>query len=226
MWPSSPGEESPEGRAAVILTPDQRVRVFISLTLEELAAGRTAPRRAAGARTSARSSTDQPGRCLREAARCPGQQCDYITFLEAGGRRRTVTVCRGHLQAIATEGGAAGARACNRGDDDGPIRPDDRCQLVASRPARRGHLGKSDPPEGRIRTDSSPGKVRKTPRSWTFAAEPPWCLPWESNPQTYALRGCSCALLAGLKPAVASREAHRPVGGTPQRLIWQSSRLV
>ena len=161
MWPRSPGEESPEGRAAVILTPDQRVRVFISLTLEELAAGRTAPRRAAGARTSARSSADQPGRCLREAARCPGQQCDYITFLEAGGRRRTVTVCRGHLQAIATEGGAAGARACNRGDDDGPIRPDDRCQLVASRPARRGHLGKSDPPEGRIRTDSSPGKVRK-----------------------------------------------------------------
>ena len=39
------------------------------------------------------------------------------------------------------EGGAAGARACHRSDDDGPIRPHDRCQLVASHPARRGHLG-------------------------------------------------------------------------------------
>ena len=44
--PASPGEESPEERAAVILTPDQRVRVFISSTLEELAAERVAARRA------------------------------------------------------------------------------------------------------------------------------------------------------------------------------------
>ena len=44
--------------------------------------------------------------------------------------------------------------------------------------------GTSDPPEGRIRTDSSPGKVRKTPRSWAFVAEPPWGI----EPQTYALR--------------------------------------
>src|SRR6266487_1225862 len=41
-----PGEESPGGRAGVILTPDQRVRVFISSTLEELAAERAAARRA------------------------------------------------------------------------------------------------------------------------------------------------------------------------------------
>ena len=39
-------EESAAERAAVILTPDQRVRVFISSTLEELAAERAAARRA------------------------------------------------------------------------------------------------------------------------------------------------------------------------------------
>ena len=42
----SPREESAAGRADVILTPDQRVRVFISSTLEELAAERAAARRA------------------------------------------------------------------------------------------------------------------------------------------------------------------------------------
>jgi hypothetical protein len=39
-------EEAPAERAGVILTPDQRVRVFISSTLEELAAERAAARRA------------------------------------------------------------------------------------------------------------------------------------------------------------------------------------
>src|SRR6266480_3853425 len=43
---ASPGTESPAERAAVILTPDQRVRVFISSTLEELAEERAAARRA------------------------------------------------------------------------------------------------------------------------------------------------------------------------------------
>src|SRR5947207_7068088 len=43
---ASPREGSPAGRAAVILTPDQRVRVFISSTLGELAAERAAARRA------------------------------------------------------------------------------------------------------------------------------------------------------------------------------------
>ena len=43
---ASPRGESPAERAEVILTPDQRVRVFISSTLEELAAERTAARRA------------------------------------------------------------------------------------------------------------------------------------------------------------------------------------
>jgi hypothetical protein len=38
----APGEESAQDRAAVILTPDQRVRVFISSTLEELAEERAA----------------------------------------------------------------------------------------------------------------------------------------------------------------------------------------
>ena len=43
---ASPREESPAERADVILTPDQRVRVFISSTLEELAPERAAARRA------------------------------------------------------------------------------------------------------------------------------------------------------------------------------------
>jgi hypothetical protein len=42
---ASPGEQS-QDRAAVILTPDQRVRVFISSTLEELAEERAAALRA------------------------------------------------------------------------------------------------------------------------------------------------------------------------------------
>ena len=43
VWP---GEDSAQDRAAVILTPDQRVRVFISSTLEELAEERAAALRA------------------------------------------------------------------------------------------------------------------------------------------------------------------------------------
>ena len=43
---ASPRKESPAERAGVILTPDQRVRVFISSTLEELAVERAAARRA------------------------------------------------------------------------------------------------------------------------------------------------------------------------------------
>jgi Domain of unknown function (DUF4062) len=43
---ASPGAESSRDRAVVILTPDQRVRVFISSTLEELAEERAAARRA------------------------------------------------------------------------------------------------------------------------------------------------------------------------------------
>jgi len=42
----SPGRESAADRAEMILTPDQRVRVFISSTLGELAAERAAARRA------------------------------------------------------------------------------------------------------------------------------------------------------------------------------------
>src|SRR5213083_2105008 len=43
---ASPREGSPADRSGVILTPDQRVRVFISSTLGELAAERAAARRA------------------------------------------------------------------------------------------------------------------------------------------------------------------------------------
>src|SRR5262250_1834146 len=43
---ASPREESPADRPMMILTPDQRVRVFISSTLGELAAERAAARRA------------------------------------------------------------------------------------------------------------------------------------------------------------------------------------
>ena len=42
----SPGEELAAARAEMILTPDQRVRVFISSTLQELAEERAAARRA------------------------------------------------------------------------------------------------------------------------------------------------------------------------------------
>jgi Domain of unknown function (DUF4062) len=42
----SPGEESFAHRRAVVLTPDQRVRVFVSSTREELAEERAAARRA------------------------------------------------------------------------------------------------------------------------------------------------------------------------------------
>jgi hypothetical protein len=42
----SPGEKLGEGRTTVILTPDQRVGVFISSTLEELAEERSAALRA------------------------------------------------------------------------------------------------------------------------------------------------------------------------------------
>ena len=41
-WRHEPGQQQP----GIILTPDQRVRVFISTTLEELAAERAAARRA------------------------------------------------------------------------------------------------------------------------------------------------------------------------------------
>ncbi|MGN6176060.1 MAG: DUF4062 domain-containing protein, partial [Streptosporangiaceae bacterium] len=44
--PASQHKESPGGRAGVILTPDQRVRVFVSSTLGELAAERAAAQRA------------------------------------------------------------------------------------------------------------------------------------------------------------------------------------
>src|SRR5215471_18520972 len=43
---ASPGKDPAAARAGVILTPDQRVRVFISSTLGELAAERAAARRA------------------------------------------------------------------------------------------------------------------------------------------------------------------------------------
>jgi hypothetical protein len=43
---ASSGEESLGDQAAVILTPDQRVRVFISSTLQELTGERAAARRA------------------------------------------------------------------------------------------------------------------------------------------------------------------------------------
>jgi hypothetical protein len=42
----SPGEESAQDRSRLILTPDQRVRVFISSTLEELAEERAVALRA------------------------------------------------------------------------------------------------------------------------------------------------------------------------------------
>ena len=39
-------------------------------------------------------------------------------------------------------------------------------------------------PRGAFEQMAAPAKVRKTSRSWAFAAEPPWGI----EPQTYALR--------------------------------------
>jgi hypothetical protein len=61
------------------------------------------------------------------------------------------------------EAGAAGAGASHRRDDDGPVWAPGGCQLVAGRPADRGHHGASEPPQGRIRTESEPGPDAKNP---------------------------------------------------------------
>jgi Phage integrase family len=57
-------------------------------------------------------------------------------------------------------------------------------------------LGTSEPSGGDIRTDNGQGISPKIPRSWAFGLEPPWGI----EPQTYALRGCHNALLAGSDP--------------------------
>src|SRR5436309_912533 len=67
----------------------------------------------------------------------------------------------------------------------------------ASSGAPRGHLSDR---RGAFERNPSRGRMRKTLRSWAFVVEPPWGI----EPQTYALRGCSRALLAGSKPALAS----------------------
>ena len=63
---AAPGVESPADRADVILTPDQRVRVFISSTLEELAAELAAARRP-GSRRHSGLLTGWPLRAARAA---------------------------------------------------------------------------------------------------------------------------------------------------------------
>jgi len=68
--------------------------------------------------------------------------------------------------------------------------------------------GTSDPPEGRIRTDSSPGKVRKTPRSWAFVAEPPWGI----EPQTYALREAWQSAPGSLPAQIAAHASRNAPG--------------
>src|SRR6476660_7188520 len=84
-------EESAAERAAVILTPDQRVRVFISSTLSELAEERAAARRAiarlhlvpvwyeSGAAASA--ALHVPGVCGAE----PGVCGDLLATVWLGG---------------------------------------------------------------------------------------------------------------------------------------------
>jgi hypothetical protein len=47
-----------------------------------------------------------------------------------------------------------------------------------------GTTGASERLQGRIRTESEPGRNAKTLRSWAFGLEPPWGI----EPQTYALR--------------------------------------
>jgi hypothetical protein len=59
---ASPSEGSPADRADVILTPDQRVRVFILSTLEELVEERAAARRAIWRLRSVRLGSPPPQR--------------------------------------------------------------------------------------------------------------------------------------------------------------------
>jgi len=60
-----------------------------------------------------------------------------------------------------------------------------------------GTPGASEPPQGRIRTEPELGPDAKTLKSWVSAAEPPWGI----EPQTYALRACSRALLVAPQTA-------------------------
>ena len=77
-----PGDQSPEDRVAVILTPDQRVRVFISSTLEELAE----ERRRRGGRSGGCiwflcGLSPAPGLIRRRA--CIGPTWSRVRFLSA-----------------------------------------------------------------------------------------------------------------------------------------------
>ena len=62
------------------------------------------------------------------------------------------------------EGGAAGAGARHRGDDDGSLWSPGGCQLVAGRPADRGHHGASELPEEPIRTENESARDAKNPQ--------------------------------------------------------------
>jgi hypothetical protein len=114
-------------RTDVILTPDQRVRVFISSTLEELAAGRAAARRA-----------------ISRLRLVP-------TWYESGARphpqRRMYRALR---QARAWLGGLTGAEfTAFAGGQPGPAgsgaHPADRRGKLPVRPALRGSVGLGPP---------------------------------------------------------------------------------
>jgi hypothetical protein len=108
----SPGQDSAQDRSRVILTPDQRVRVFISSTLEELAEERAASRRiwvmAPSMPASRPSSTsraisatmpDLPVAAHDEASRGEGQGAHGSGFASAGGSDRELQTSprRAHL---------------------------------------------------------------------------------------------------------------------------------
>lgn len=114
-------------RAGVILAPDQRVRVFISSTLEEMAAERAAARRRGG-RSLGRTwfpcgMSPGPGRSL--VTQFPGQECDGFAAMDhaarAGDPAGSGQAQEGDLQlhgrrelAPAQGGQRARGRACRR----------------------------------------------------------------------------------------------------------------
>jgi hypothetical protein len=82
--------------------------------------------------------------------------------------------------------------------------------------------GTSDPPEGAFERIVALGKVRKTPRNWTFAAEPPWGI----EPQAYALRearGTAPGAPPALIAALASRNALNAQSPTDSRSTTRST---
>jgi len=80
-----------------------------------------------------------------------------------------------------------------------------------------GITGASERLQGRIRTESEPGRDAKTLRSWAFVVEPPWGI----EPQTYALREARQAVLGTLPAQIAALASRNALGA--QHVPWPPS---